>query len=285
MSKLRIAIQKSGRLSQNSMELLQECAIKIPNTGGKLIAQSSNFPLEVLFLRDDDILKYVQKGVADIGIIGQNVFYEQNSQLEIVESLGFSCCRVCLAVDKASNYSGLEYFQGRTIATSYPVILKSFLDKHNITACIETISGSVEIAPGIGLADGICDIVSSGSTLISNGLKPVETILQSQAILVANEKLSESKKILLDKLLFRIQGVLKSKENKYILLNAPDQSLEKIIEILPGIKSPSVLPLAQKGWSSVHSVIKEDTFWEIIDQLKQVGAQGILVLPIQKMIY
>lgn len=284
MSKLRIAVQKSGRLSQKSLELLLECGIKIPNGGGKLIAQSSNFDLEVLFLRDDDIPKYVEKGVADVGIIGQNVFLEENLDLEVVQNLGFSACRLSLAVAKDVSYPGLQYFQNKTIATSYPVILKDFLQKNNIQASIERISGSVEIAPSIGLAQGICDIVSSGSTLMSNGLKEVETILQSQAILVANKNLDPKASELLDKLLFRIRAVQGAKENKYILLNAPNQKLDQIIEILPGIKSPTVLPLAQKGWSSVHSVIQEDAFWDIIDQLKQAGAQGILVVPIQKMI-
>lgn len=284
MSKLILAIQKGGRLSEKSLELLKQCGIKIPYGAGKLKAQSTNFPIDVLFLRDDDIPRYVQSGVADIGIIGQNVFLEEDLPLLVTEKLGFSFCRLSLAVPKEVNYPGLEYFQDKKIATSYPKILQKFLQDNNINAGIETISGSVEIAPSIGLAQGVCDIVSSGSTLMSNGLKEVEVILQSQAVLIQNPELSKDKQSLLERLQARIQALLLSKENKYILLNAPNDKIQQIISILPGVKSPSVLPLATSGWSSVHSVIKEDDFWENIQKLKQAGAQGILVVPIEKMI-
>lgn len=284
MNKLTLAIQKGGRLSEKSLELLKECGIKIPYGAGKLIAQSTNFPLEVLFLRDDDIPRYVQNKIADIGIVGENVFLEEDLDLEVVQKLGFSACRLSLAVTKEAEYNGLDYFQGKKIATSYPVLLQKFLDKNNIDATIETISGSVEIAPSIGLAQGVCDIVSSGSTLMSNGLKEVESILLSQAILIQSKELSQEKTNVLNQLVERISALLLSKENKYIVLNAPDQSIDQIISILPGVKSPSIFPLASKGWSSVHSVIKEDDFWSNIQRLKQAGAQGILVLPIEKMI-
>ncbi|MHC5354858.1 ATP phosphoribosyltransferase [Myroides sp. LJL115] len=284
MSKLTLAIQKGGRLSEKSLELLKECGIKIPYGAGKLIAQSTNFPLEVLFLRDDDIPRYVQNNIADIGIVGENVFLEEDLDLDIVRKLGFSACRLSLAVTKDADYTGLDYFQGKKIATSYPVLLQKFLDENKIQATIETISGSVEIAPSIGLAQGVCDIVSSGSTLMSNGLKEVESILFSQAILIKSKELSQEKTNVLSQLVERINALLLSKENKYILLNAPNESIEQIITILPGVKSPSIFPLATKGWSSVHSVINEDDFWSNIQRLKQAGAQGILVLPIEKMI-
>lgn len=284
MSKLKIAIQKSGRLSENSLRLIQECGIKIPNGGGKLITESTNFPVEILFLRDDDIPQYVEQKVADIGIIGENVLIETRKNLHVIQKLGFSSCRLSLAVAKEVDYTDLSYFNGKKVATSYPNILEDYFQENNIKATIEFISGSVEIATGIGLADGICDIVSSGSTLFSNGLKEVEKVLSSQAVLVASEDLDAEKQQILDKLLFRIRSVQKAKESKYILLNAPNQNLERIIKILPGMNSPTILPLAQEGWSSLHSVISEDKFWDIIEELKGAGAEGILVVPIEKMI-
>ena len=284
MSKLKIAIQKSGRLSENSLNLLKECGIKFPNGGGKLITESTNFPIEILFLRDDDIPQYVEQKVADIGIIGENVFVESAKPIQVIEKLGFSACRLSLAVPKEIEYSDLSYFNGKKVATSYPVILEKYFQQNNISAIIEFISGSVEIAPGIGLADGICDIVSSGSTLRSNGLKEVENVMNSQAVLVAAEDLDDGKKEILQKLLFRIRSVQKAKENKYILLNAPNDKLEAIMKILPGMNSPTILPLAKEGWSSLHSVIGEDQFWDVIYELKNAGAEGILVVPIEKMI-
>ena len=284
MSKLKIAIQKSGRLSENSLNLLKECGIKFPNGGGKLITESSNFPLEILFLRDDDIPQYVEQKVADIGIIGENVFVESAKPIQVIEKLGFSACRLSLAVPKEIAYTKLSYFNGKKVATSYPVILENYFQQNNVKAIIEFISGSVEIAPGIGLADGICDIVSSGSTLRSNGLKEVENVMNSQGVLVASEDLDFEKNQILQKLLFRIRSVQKAKENKYILLNAPNDKLVEIIKILPGMNSPTILPLAQEGWSSLHSVIGEDQFWDVIYELKNAGAEGILVVPIEKMI-
>ena len=284
MSKLKIAIQKSGRLSENSLRLIQECGIKIPNGGGKLITESTNFPVEILFLRDDDIPQYVEQKVADIGIIGENVLIETRKNLNVIQKLGFSSCRLSLAVAKEVEYSDLNYFNGKKVATSYPNILKDYFRENNINATIEFISGSVEIATGIGLADGICDIVSSGSTLFSNGLKEVERVLSSQAVLVASENLESQKQQILEKLLFRIRSVQRAKESKYILLNAPKKNLDKIVNILPGMNSPTILPLAQEGWSSLHSVISEDKFWDIIEELKAAGAEGILVVPIEKMI-
>ena len=284
MSKLKIAIQKSGRLSENSLNLLKECGIKFPNGGGKLITESTNFPIEILFLRDDDIPQYVEQKVADIGIIGENVFVESAKQIDLIKKLGFSACRLSLAVPKETEYNDLTYFNGKKVATSYPVILENYFQQNNISAIIEFISGSVEIAPGIGLADGICDIVSSGSTLRSNGLKEVENVMNSQAVLVASEDLDSDKNEILQKLLFRIRSVQKAKENKYILLNAPNEKLDEIIKILPGMNSPTILPLAEEGWSSLHSVIGEDQFWDVIYELKNAGAEGILVVPIEKMI-
>lgn len=284
MSKLKIAIQKSGRLSEKSIALLEECGLKFPNGGGKLITESSNFPVEILFLRDDDIPQYVEQNVAHIGIIGENVFIESQKQINIIEKLNFSGCRLSLAVPKETDYEGVSFFNNKKIATSYPNILQNFFNENGINATIEVISGSVEIAPGIGLADGICDIVSSGSTLLSNGLKEVEIVLKSQAVLVSNQNLDEEIQSILNKLLFRIRSVQKAKENKYILLNTPNKQLEKIVQILPGMNSPTILPLAKEGWSSLHSVISEEKFWEIIDELKEAGAEGILVVPIEKMI-
>ena len=284
MSKLKIALQKSGRLSEKSIALLEECGLKFPNGGGKLITESSNFPVEILFLRDDDIPQYVEQNVAHIGIIGENVFIESQKQINIIEKLNFSGCRLSLAVPKETDYEGISFFNNKKIATSYPNILQNYFNENQINATIEVISGSVEIAPGIGLADGICDIVSSGSTLLSNGLKEVEIVLKSQAVLVSNQNLDEEIQSILNKLLFRIRSVQKAKENKYILLNTPNKQLEKIVQILPGMNSPTILPLAKEGWSSLHSVISEEKFWEIIDELKEAGAEGILVVPIEKMI-
>jgi ATP phosphoribosyltransferase len=284
MSKLKIAIQKSGRLSDNSKNLLEECGIKFSNGISILKTSAKNFPVELLFLRDDDIPQYVEQQVADIGILGENMVFEKNKDVTIVEQLGFAQCRLSLAIPKEEKYEGLGYFMNKKIATSYPYILKGFLKKNNIIAEIEEISGSVEIAPGIGLANAICDIVSSGSTLLTNGLHEVETILKSQAVIIGNKNLSTEKQTILNSLLFRIRAVKNAKENKYILLNTPESAISKICSILPGMKSPTIVPLVEKGWFSLHSVVKEDEFWESIDQLKAAGAEGILVIPIEKMI-
>lgn len=282
--KLKIAIQKSGRLHEDSMKLLKECGIDINNGVNKLKTEASNFPLEVFFLRDDDIPQYIEDGVADLGMVGENVVLEKNKQVNVVEKLGFGKCRLSVAVPKTMEYEGVSNLQGLRIATSYPVIVDQFLKKNKILAEIHEISGSVEIAPGIGLADAICDLVSSGSTLFTNGLKEAEVILKSEAVLIANKGLSADQQQLLQKLLFRIQAVKKAKNNKYILLNAPNDNLQEIIRLLPGMKSPTVLPLAEEGWSSVHSVLNENEFWDIIESLKAAGAQGILVVPIEKMV-
>ncbi|MBP9213691.1 MAG: ATP phosphoribosyltransferase [Chitinophagaceae bacterium] len=282
-SRLRLAIQKSGRLSEDSIKLLKDCGIDLRNVKDRLKTESDNFPLEIFFLRDDDIPEYVSDGVADIGIVGENVVYEKNKQVEVVEKLGFGKCRLCFAVDKSIDYSK-NYLQDKRIATSYPVLVQKYLVENSIKATIHEISGSVEIAPGIGLADAVCDLVSSGSTLFMNGLKEVETILKSEAVLIRNNNLNEEQEKLLAKILFRIQAVKKAKNNKYILLNAPNNKLNEIVALLPGMKSPTVLPLATDGWSSVHSVLNENDFWNIIEQLKEHGAQGILVVPIEKMI-
>ena len=282
--KLKLAIQKSGRLSDDSIKLLKDCGIDLHNVKDRLKTDADNFPLEIFFLRDDDIPQYVEDGVADIGFVGENVVYEKNKKIEVVEKLGFGKCRLSIGISRNENYINASYLNNKKIATSYPVIVEKFLKENNITAEIHEISGSVEIAPGIGLANAICDLVSSGSTLFMNGLKEVETILQSQAVLVKNKNLDTSKQQLLNKLLFRIQSVKKAKNNKYILLNAPNNKLKEIIALLPGMKSPTVLPLATEGWSSVHSVLNENEFWDIIEQLKAQGAEGILVVPIEKMI-
>src|SRR5690349_21579415 len=282
--KLRIAIQKSGRLYEDSVKLLKECGIALRNVKDRLKTEADNFPLEVFFLRDDDIPQYVEDGVADIGIVGENVLYEKNKQAAIVEKLGFGKCRLSVAIPRIQQYEGVQSLQGKRIATSYPFLVNEFLAKNNVQAEIHEISGSVEIAPGIGLADVVADLVSSGSTLFMNGLKEVETILNSQAVLIRNKQLQPFAISLLDKLLFRIQAVKKAKRNKYILLNAPNNNLEKIISLLPGMKSPTVLPLAESGWSSIHSVLSEDQFWDRIERLKDAGAQGILVVPIEKMV-
>ncbi|MBC5991808.1 ATP phosphoribosyltransferase [Pontibacter cellulosilyticus] len=281
---LRIAIQKSGRLSEESLKLIKECGISFINSSLKLKTESTNFPLEILYLRDDDIPGYVADGVADIGIVGENVLVEEGMQQLAVEPLGFSKCRLSLAVPKSDDYSDISDLQGKNIATSYPNLLQSFLDERGVQAHIHTISGSVEIAPSIGLADAICDIVSSGSTLISNGLKEVERVFKSQAVLISNQSLSDEKRAILDKLLFRIHAVQRAQRAKYILLNAPNDKVDTIIKLLPGIKSPTVLPLAEEGWSSLHSVVNEDDFWDIIEKLRDAGAEGILVVPIEKMI-
>lgn len=281
---LKIAIQKSGRLSDASKNLLKECGIKINNGKNQLVALARNFPLEILYLRDDDIPNYVADGTADLGIIGENVFLEKSQPVDIAKKLGFSKCRLSLAVPKSENYSGLEFFEGKKIATSYPVILSNFLEKNNIKSDIHEISGSVEIAPNIGLADAVCDIVSSGSTLLSNGLKEVEVIMRSEAVLVKNPNLNEEKSKIFNQLIFRMESVQRAQQCKYILLNAPNEAISKIANILPGAKSPTILPLAMEGWSSLHSVVPEEKFWEQIDELKQLGAEGILVIPIEKMI-
>lgn len=282
--KLRLAIQKSGRLHDDSMRLLKECGIDISNGVNKLKADATNFPIEVFFLRDDDIPQYVEDGVADIGFVGENVVFEKNKKVEIEEKLGFGKCRLSMAVQRNEVYENANFLQNKKIATSYPVIVSNFLKTKGIEAEIHEISGSVEIAPGIGLADAICDLVSSGSTLFMNGLKEVEVIFESQAVLIKNNLLNEVQQQLLERLIFRIQAVKKAKNNKYILLNAPNNKLDEIIGLLPGMKSPTVLPLATEGWSSVHSVLNENDFWNIIEQLKAAGAEGILVVPIEKMI-
>jgi ATP phosphoribosyltransferase len=281
---LKLAIQKSGRLHEDSMKLLKECGIAISNGANKLKTEATNFPLQVFFLRDDDIPQYVEDAVADIGIVGENVVYEKNKSVKTVEQLGFGGCRLSIAVVRGEQYKNIQSLEGRRIATSYPHLTKQFLKKNKVNAEIHEISGSVEIAPGIGLSDAICDLVSSGSTLLTNGLKEVETILQSQAVLIRHNNFNAAQQQVLDKLLFRIHAVRKAKNNKYILLNAPNDKLDEIIGLLPGMKSPTVLPLADKGWSSVHSVLSEDEFWDKIEQLKAAGAQGILVVPIEKMV-
>jgi len=285
MSKLKISIQKSGRLSEKSLQLLNECGIKIANGDRKLKATAKNFPIEILFLRDDDIPQYVEQGVADIGILGENEVWEKDKNVSVIEKLGFASCKLSLAIRRDEPYTGSSDFEGKKIATSYPKILKKYFDEKNINIEIEEISGSVEIATGIGLANAIFDIVSTGSTLMMNGLKEVEVVANCEAVLIANKSLSEEKQAILDKLLFRIKAVRKSMEYKYILLNVPNTALEKITSLLPGMKSPTILPLGIEGWSSIHSVIKEDDFWDVIEQLKQNKAEGILVLPIEKMIF
>lgn len=285
MQKLKLAIQKKGRLSEASIQLINECDISFPNSSGKLMTAAYDFPIEILFLRDDDIPDYVQDGVADIGIVGENVLVESNKAVDEVIKMGFGKCRLSIAIPRNEEYSSIASLEGKSIATSYPKILKDYLDKNNINAEIHVISGSVEIAPSIGLADAICDIVSTGSTLLSNGLKEVEQIFISEAVMVKNKNLSNEKEQILQELLFRLEAVRRAQKNKYILLNAPNESLEKIIALLPGINSPTVQALAKEGWSSVHSVITEKDFWAKIQQLKQAGAEGILVMPIEKLIF
>lgn len=284
MIRLKIAIQKSGRLNEDSIRLLKECGIDLSNGMNKLKAESSNFPMDIFFLRDDDIPEYVASGVADIGIVGENVLEETSSDVRIIDRPGFGKCRLSIAIPKNEKYKGIKSLEGKRIATSYKNILQKYLKKQKVKAEIHEISGSVEIAPGIGLAEGIFDIVSSGSTLFMNGLKEVETVMKSEAVLIANKKLNKAQLKIIERLLFRMQSVKKAKSNKYILLNAPNEKLDQIIKLLPGMKSPTILPLAEKGWSSVHSVLHEDEFWDIIENLKANGAQGILVVPIEKMI-
>ena len=281
---LKIAIQKSGRLHDDSIRLLKDCGIGIRNGHNQLKSVADNFPLEVYFLRDDDIPQYVEDGVAHAGIVGENVLLEKNKAVSVVEKLGFGKCRLSIAVRKTDGYHDLQFLQGKKLATSYPHLTKQFLAEKGIKADIHEISGSVELAPSIGLADAVCDLVSSGSTLFMNGLEEVHTLLHSQAVLVRCATLDTLLQKILDSLLFRIRAVKKAGNNKYVLLNAPNESLNRIISLLPGMKSPTVLPLATTGWSSVHSVLSEDEFWEKIEQLKGAGAQGILVVPIEKMI-
>jgi ATP phosphoribosyltransferase len=281
---LRIAIQKSGRLQEGSLELLKESGLNFSNGKDQLKTQARNFPVEVLFLRDDDIPQYVEDKVADIGIVGENIYNEKQKQNEIVKRLDFAKCRLSMAVPRSENYTGVQWLNGKNIATSYPNTVKQFLAKNNITAGIHEISGSVEIAPGIGLADAICDLVSTGSTLLSNGLKEVEVVMQSEAVIIANPTLDAEKQKILDKLLFRIEAVRKARNSKYILMNCPNDAIEKITSVIPGMKSPTIIPLARQGWSSLHSVVDENDFWEKIDLLRSFGAEGILVVPIEKMI-
>lgn len=283
-NRLKIAVQKKGRLSDESLELFKACGIKFKVSSGTLRAEATNFDAEFLFLRDDDIPGYVEDGVADIGIVGENVLDEKSSEVDTVKKLGFSKCRLSIAVPREVDFSSISQLENLSIATSYPKILGNYLNSRGIKADIHEISGSVEIAPSIGLADAICDIVSTGSTLLSNGLKEVETIFKSEAVLIATKSISEQKQNILDKLMFRINAVQKAKNSKYILLNAPNDKVEKIVSLLPGMKSPTVLPLATSGWSSIHSVLEEDDFWNNIETIRLAGAEGILVVPIEKMI-
>jgi ATP phosphoribosyltransferase len=282
--RIKVAIQKGGRLHEDSIRLLNDCGIAVKNGHNQLKSVAENFPMEVYFLRDDDIPQYVEDGVAHIGIVGENVLFEKNRNVQVVEGLGFGKCRLSIAVRKTDQYGDVQFLQGKKIATSYPFLTQRFLDKNGVHAEIHEISGSVELAPSIGLADAVCDLVSSGSTLFMNGLQEVQTILKSEAVLIATHGLEPALQKLLDQLLFRIRAVRKAKNNKYVLLNAPNDALPHIISLLPGMKSPTVLPLAEAGWSSVHSVLPEDEFWEKIEQLRAAGAQGILVVPIEKMI-
>lgn len=284
MTRIRIAIQKSGRLNEDSLQVLKDCGISIDNGKDQLKASARNFPLEVFYLRNGDIPQYLRDGVVDIAIIGENVLVEKGEDIVMAEKLGFSKCKVSLAVPKSVKYRSINDLEGKRIATSYPNTVTNYLDSKGIKADLHIINGSVEIAPNIGLADAICDIVSSGSTLFKNNLKEVEVMLTSEAVLAVSPKISEERKEILKKLQFRIQSVLRARQSKYILLNAPNDRLKEIIELLPGMRSPTVLPLAEEGWSSVHTVINKDTFWEVITELKQVGAEGILVCPIEKMV-
>jgi ATP phosphoribosyltransferase len=281
---IRIAVQKSGRLSEESLKLFKACGIKFESGGSKLKTVSSNFPIEFLFLRDDDIPGYVEDGVADLGVIGENVLMEHVRQVDVVKELGFSKCRLSLAIPRNEEYTDLSYFEGKNIATSYPNLTNAFLAKQGINVTTHEISGSVEIAPSIGLAEAICDIVSTGGTLLSNGLKEVATVFQSQAVLIASKQLSAEKQAILDKLLFRIDSVQRGQNAKYVVLNAKESDVANIKALLPGMKAPSIMPLAESGWVSIHSVISENDFWDIIEALREAGAQGILVLPIEKMI-
>ncbi len=282
--RLRIAVQKSGRLSETSLELLKECGISISNGKGALIVPASNFPIDLLYLRDDDIPQYVEDGTADLGFVGENIVAETGAKVSIVKRLDFGRCRLSLAIPKNAQYTDIQYFKDKKIATSYPKILNDYLAENGITADVHVISGSVEIAPAIGLADAICDLVSSGSTLLSNGLQEVAVILKSEAVMIANRRLDTEGCAILDKLMFRLNAVMAAKTSKYIILNAPNDAVEAICRVLPGMKSPTIVPLATEGWSALHSVINEDQFWDVIDDLKAAGAQGILVVPIEKMI-
>ena len=282
--KLKLAIQKKGRLSEKSLELLKECGIKVSNGDRKLKTEAKNFPMEILFLRDDDIPQYVEQGVADIGILGENEVLERDKDVSAIEKLGFGNCRLSLAIPKDDVYTDVSFFQGKKVATSYPKILRNYFQEKNINADIEEIGGSVEIATSIGLANGIFDIVSTGSTLMMNGLKEIETVLKSEAVLISNKNLSEDKAAILDKLIFRIKAYKNGAKSKYIVLNAPNGSLDKICKLIPGMRFPTVLPLSGTDWSSIHSVVEEDDFWNVIDALKSYGAEGILVMPIEKMI-
>ncbi|MDO6516853.1 ATP phosphoribosyltransferase [Zobellia uliginosa] len=284
MTKIRIAIQKSGRLNEDSLQILKDCGVSIDNGKDQLKASSRNFPLEAFYLRNGDIPQYLRDGVVDIAIIGENVLIEKGEDIGIAEKLGFSKCKVSLAVPKSVQYKSVQDFEGKRIATSYPNTVKKYLKEKGVNADLHIINGSVEIAPNIGLADGICDIVSSGSTLFKNNLKEVEVMLTSEAVLAVSPKISEERKEILRKLQFRIKSVLQARQSKYVLLNAPNDKLEKVLQLLPGMRSPTVLPLAEEGWSSVHTVINKDKFWDVIDELKQAGAEGILVCPIEKMV-
>jgi ATP phosphoribosyltransferase len=281
---IRIAVQKSGRLSDDSLKLFKECGIKFESGSSKLRSISSNFPIEFLFLRDDDIPGYVEDGVADLGVIGLNVLMEHTRKVNIVKELGFSKCRLSLAIPRSEKYTDLSYFEGKSIATSYPNLTSQFLQANKVKAETHEISGSVEIAPSIGLAEAICDIVSTGGTLLSNGLKEVATVFQSQAVMISNSSLTVEKQAILAKLLFRIDSVQRGQNAKYVVLNVQEENMHKVTALLPGMKSPSILPLAEKGWFSLHSVIEENDFWNIIENLRDAGAEGILVLPIEKMI-
>lgn len=281
---LRIAVQKKGRLSDDSLQLIKSCGIAYPQMKNRLAATAYNFPIELLYLRDDDIPQYVADGVADIGIVGENELLEKGKTVTVIRKLQFSKCRLCIAVPRDFEYNSLADLNGLSIATSYPKILKNFLAENDLDCKIHEISGSVEIGPSIGLSDAIFDIVSSGSTLLSNGLKEVATVMKSEAVLIANPNLSVEQQAILNKLVFRIDAVLKAKKHKYILLNAPNEKIADIINVLPGMKSPSIIPLVEEGWSSLHSVINEDDFWEVIDQIRAAGGEGILVSPIEKMI-
>ncbi|MFY9242606.1 MAG: ATP phosphoribosyltransferase [Polaribacter sp.] len=284
MNNLRIAVQKSGRLNEDSMEILKAIGISIDNGIDQLKASARNFPVEVFYLRNGDIPQYLRDGVVDAAIIGENVLIEKGNDIDFVERLGFSKCKVSIAVPKESKANSLKDLDGKRIATSYPETVQKYLNEYNIDAKLHIINGSVEIAPNIGLADGICDIVSSGSTLFKNGLKEIEVLFKSEAVLAVSPQISEDRKVILEKIQFRIQSVLKGRNSKYVLLNAPNDKVESIINLLPGMKSPTVLPLAEKGWSSIHSVIDKDKFWDVIDELKANGAQGILVCPIENMV-
>ncbi len=281
---LRIAVQSKGRLFEDTMALLAEAGIKVSSSKRTLLVQSSNFPIEVLYLRDDDIPQSVASGVADLGIVGENEYEERGYKADVIRRLGFSKCRLSLAIPKAENYEGLQWFQGKKIATSYPNILQKFMQQNGIQSDIHVITGSVEISPGIGLSDGIFDIVSSGSTLVSNNLREVEVVMKSEALLIGDPAMSAEKREVLDELLFRIEAVKAAEDKKYVLMNVPTDKLDEIISVLPGAKSPTVMPLATEGWNSVHTVIDEKSFWQIISRLKELGAQGILVIPIEKMI-